>query len=180
MPGVIQGGAVLVLLSVFFAHVLAPAVVAFRRRIVIGPRQRPISRPVAIVLLYLLVFVPGGLLWRSARGAAVRWVHETAPAAVERLFGGGNFAPFERAIMRAPIPDNLRRGASARLERLLGYIERETRATLDDMIAAARYAEWLVVAPVLAFVLLPAAPGVPRSTLRALPRRHFQVRAGED
>src|SRR3954464_9289137 len=102
MSGVIQGGAVLVLLSVFFAHVLAPAVVAFRRRIVIGPRQRPISRPVAIVLLYLLVFVPGGLLWRSARGAAVRWVHETAPAAVERLFGGGNFAPFERMVMRMP------------------------------------------------------------------------------
>ena len=80
MSGAIQGGAVLVLLSVFFAHVLAPAVAALRRRVLIGPRQRPISRPVAIVILYLVVFVPGGLMWRSVRGAAVHWVHVTAPA----------------------------------------------------------------------------------------------------
>ena len=103
MLGAIQGGAVLLLLSVFFAHMLAPAVAALRRRVRIGPRQRPISRPIAILLLYLAVFVPGALVWRGAQDDAVHWVRVTAPAAVERLFSGGNFEPFERLIARAPI-----------------------------------------------------------------------------
>src|SRR6185436_10825752 len=103
MLGAFQGGAVLLLLSVFFAHVLAPAVAALRRRVRIGPRQRPISRPMAILLLYLAVFVPGALLWRGAHDDAIHWVHVTAPAAVERLFSGGNFEPLERLIARVPI-----------------------------------------------------------------------------
>ena len=179
MSGVLQGGAVLVLLSVFFAHVLAPAVAALRRRILIGPRQRPISRPMAIVILYLAVFVPVGVAWRSVRSSAAHWVHQTAPAAVERLFGGGNFEPYARVIARMPLPADLQRIVTARLAQAMGYIERETRATLDDMIAAARYAGWLAFAPIFAFILLTGAPGFQRSTLRVLPRGHLQWRAEE-
>jgi predicted PurR-regulated permease PerM len=179
MVGVLEGGAVLVLLSVFFAHMLAPVVAAIRRRVRIGPRQRPISPPLAIVLIYLAVFVPGALVWRGTKDNAVHWVRVTAPRAVERLFTGGNFEPFERLIARAPISALARRGLVVRLERIVSYVEREVRATLNDLIAAARYAEWLAVAPVLAFLLLTGAPGFQRSTLRVLPHGHLQWRAEE-
>ena len=179
MLGAFQGGAVLLLLSVFFAHVLAPAVAALRRRVRIGRRQRPISRPGAILLLYLVVFVPGTFLWRSAQDDAIHWVHVTAPAAVERLFTGGNFEPFERLIARAPVSAGARRGLTARLERAMSYVEREVRTTLNELIAAARYARWLAVTPFLAFLLLTAAPGFQRSTLRVLPHGHLQWRAEE-
>jgi predicted PurR-regulated permease PerM len=179
MLGAFQGGAVLLLLSVFFAHVLAPAVVALRRRVRIGPRQRPISRPVAILVLYLAVFVPGTFAWRSAQDDAIHWVHVTAPAAVERLFSGGNFEPFERLIARAPVSAGARRGLTARLERAMSYVEREVRTTLNELIAAARYAKWLAITPFLAFLLLTAAPGFQRSTLRVLPHGHLQWRAEE-
>jgi len=179
MVGAFEGGAVLVLLSVFFAHLLAPAVAAIRRRVRIGPRQRPISRPVAIVLIYLAVFVPGALVWRGAKDNAVHWVRVTAPRSVERLFSGGSYVPFERLIVRAPISAIARRGLIDRLEKLVSYIEQEARATLNDLIAAARYAEWLAVTPVLAFLLLTAAPGFQRSTLRVLPHGHLQWRAEE-
>ena len=179
MLGAFQGGAVLLLLSVFFAHVLAPAVAALRRRVRIGRRQRPISRPGAILLLYLVVFVPGTFLWRSAQDDAIHWVHVTAPAAVERLFSGGNFEPFERLIARAPVSASARRGLTARLERAMSYVEREVRTTLNELIAAARYARWLAVTPFLAFLLLTAAPGFQRSTLRVLPHGHLQWRAEE-
>jgi predicted PurR-regulated permease PerM len=179
MLGAIQGGAVLLLLSVFLAHVLAPAVAALRRRVLIGRRQRPISRPVAIALLYLAIFVPGALLWRSAKDDATHWVRVTAPAAVERLFSGGNFEPFERLLWRAPLSAGARPGLIARFERGTNYVEREARSTLNDLIAAARYAEWLAVTPLLAFLLLTAAPGFRRSTLRVLPRGHLQWRAEE-
>ena len=179
MLGAVQGGAVLLLLSVFFAHVLAPAVAAVRRRVRLGPRQRPISRPVAILLLYLVVFVPGTFAWRATQDDTVHWVHVTAPASVERLFTGGNFEPFERLIARAPISSGARRGLIRRLERAMSYVEREVRSTLNELIAAARYAEWLAVTPVLAFLLLTAAPGFQRSTLRVLPHGHLQWRAEE-
>jgi predicted PurR-regulated permease PerM len=61
----------------------------------------------------------------------------------------------------------------------MGYIEREVRSTLNELIAAARYARWLAVAPLLAFLLLTAAPGFRRSTLRVLPHGHLQWRAEE-
>ena len=47
------------------------------------------------------------------------------------------------------------------------------------MITAAQYAAWLLVAPLVAFVLLTAAPVFQRSTLRVLPRGHVQWRAEE-
>jgi predicted PurR-regulated permease PerM len=179
MVEALQGGAVLVLLSVFFAHMLAPVVAAMRRRVRIGPRQRPISRPVAIILIYLVVFVPGALAWRGSKVNAVHWVHVTAPHTVERLFTGGNFAPFERMIGRAPVSAIARRGLVVRLGQIISYVEQEVRATLNELIAAAKYAEWLAVAPVLAFLLLTGAPGFRRSTLRVLPHGHLQWRAEE-
>ena len=179
MLAAIRGGAVLLLLSVFFAHMLAPAVAALRRRVRIGARQRPVSRPIAILLLYLVVFVPGALLWRGAQDDAFHWVQVTAPASVERLFSGSNFEPFEQLIARAPISAGARRGLAERLERAVSYVEREVRLTLNELIAAARHAEWLTVAPVLAFLLLTAAPGFQRSTLRVLPHGHLQWRAEE-
>src|ERR1044072_5656542 len=129
MVGAFEGGAVLVLLSVFFAHLLAPAVASIRRRVRIGPRQRPIARPVAILLIYLAVFVPGALVWRGAKDNAVHWVRVTAPRAVERLFSGGNYVPFERLTVRPPISAIARRNLVDRLETLVSYIEQEARAT---------------------------------------------------
>ena len=179
MLGAFQGGAVLLLLSVFFAHVLAPAVAALRRRVRIGPRQRPISRPVAILLLYLAVFVPGALVWRGAQDDAVHWVRVTAPAAVERLFSGGNFEPFERLIARAPISIGARRGLirAARARHELRRARGPQHAQRADCRRAVR--GWLAVTPFLAFLLLTAAPGFQRSTLRVLPHGHLQWRAEE-
>ena len=76
-------------------------------------------------------------------------------------------------ISRAPISALARRGLVVRLEQTVSYVEQE------ELIAAARYAEWLAVTPILAFVLLTAAPGFQRSTLRVLPHGHLQWRAEE-
>jgi predicted PurR-regulated permease PerM len=175
----IEGGGVLLLLSVFFAYVLAPAVAALRRRLLTGPRQRPVSRATAIVLLYVALFVPGVLIWRSSADDVARWVRVTAPAAVDQLFTGEHFEPFERLMARAPIPERAQRVLTRRARRAGGYIEREARGTLDDLIDGAEYAAWLVMAPVLAFLLLTGAPSFQRSALRVLPRGHLQWRAEE-
>jgi predicted PurR-regulated permease PerM len=176
----IEGGGVLLLLSVFFAYVLAPFVAALRRRVRIGPRQRPLSGALAIAVLYVVVFVPAALVWRGSADRVTRWVRVTAPETVDHLFSSGRtFEPLDRMIARAPLPPRARRVLGQRLEGAVGYIEREAKETLDDLIAAAPYATWLAVAPVLAFILLTGAPAFQRSTLRVLPRGHLQWRGEE-
>jgi predicted PurR-regulated permease PerM len=175
----IEGAGVLLLLSLFFTYLLSPVVGAVRRRVRIGRRQRPISAPVALVLIYLVLFLPTAFVWQYSADRVVHWVRVTAPAAVGHLFGGGRVEPLERLIARAPLSEAGRATAMAGAERGVGYIEREARSTLNELIEAAPYAPWLAVAPILAFVLLTGAPAFKRSTLRVLPRGHLQWRGEE-
>lgn len=169
----------LLLLSVFFAYVLAPAVPALRRRVRIGHRRRPISDAAAILLLYAVIFVPGVLLWRMSEAAVKHWVAVTAPASVDRLFGGGTIAPLEAVLAHAPLPSGVRGTLMRGSARAAAALERSTRSTLADAVASARYAGWLAVAPIVAFLLLTGAPAFQRSALRVLPRGHLQWRAEE-
>jgi len=175
----IEGVGVLLLLSVFFAYLLAPAVAGIRHRLRAGGRHRPVSRASALVVLYAVLFVPGALVWRVAGDGIAHWVHVTAPDAVDRLFSGGNLQAVDRTIARAPLPAATRAALRERVESAIRYIEREARSTLHDLIDAAPLAPWLAVAPVLAFLLLTLAPGFQRSTLRILPHGHLQWRAEE-
>src|SRR6185503_17702044 len=175
----IQGISVLLLLSAFFAYVLAPAVAGLRRRVKIGRRKRPLSRASALLVLYAVLFTPAALVWRLSEDRVTEWVRVTAPASVDRLFGRNDFGALDRLIARAPFLPASRPALRQRLEDAIGYLEREVRGTLDDLIAAAPHAAWLLVAPVVAFLLLTLAPGFRRSTLRVLPRGHLQWRAEE-
>jgi predicted PurR-regulated permease PerM len=175
----IEGFGVLFLLSAFFAYVLAPAVAAVQRRVRLRPRQRPLSRAGALALIYLLLFVPGALGWRASRGAVEHWVRVTAPESVDRLFGGSGASPLDAFLRRLPVGAEARAAALSRGEAGIDYVEREARATLGDMIEAARYAPWLIAVPVIAFVLLTSAPAFQRSALRVLPRGHLQWRGEE-
>jgi predicted PurR-regulated permease PerM len=175
----IEGIGVLLLLSMFFAYLLAPAVAAVRSRVRLGRRHRPVSTAVALLILYSILFVPAMLAWRFAGGGITRWVNVTAPTAVDKLFGGANPQALDRFFARAPLPANARLVVREPVESAIRYIEREARSTLHDLIAAAPHAPWLGVAPVLAFLLLTFAPGFQRSTLRLIPHGHLQWRTEE-
>jgi predicted PurR-regulated permease PerM len=179
MLRLIEGAGVLLLLSFFFAYVLSPAVPPIRRRVRIGRRRRPISDAAAILLLYIVIFVPGVLLWRMSEAAVKHWVAVTAPASVDRLFAGGTIAPLEAAFAHAPLPAGVRGTLMRGSARIAAALERSTRATLAEIITAARYSAWLSLAPILAFLLLTGAPAFQRSALRVLPRGHLQWRLEE-
>ena len=177
MLRLIEGAGVLLLLSVFLAYMLAPALPPIRRRVRIGRRRRPISDAAAIFLIYAGLFVPGVFLWRMSAPAVKHWIGVTAPATVDRLFAGGTAAPLHAAF--APLPAPLRTTLTRTGERVAASIEHSTRATLAELITAARYAAWLAVTPVVAFLLLTGAPAFQRSALRVLPHGHLQWRFEE-
>ncbi len=175
----IQGGSILLLLSMFFAYLLAPAVDIVSRRVRPGRRGRPLPRGAALVLIYIALSLPIGLAWRFASDPIARWVHITAPDAVDHLFGGGDFEAIDRFIASAPVPDSARPLLKRNINRAIGYIRNQARTTLGTLIDAARYAAWLAVTPVLAAILLTVWPSFRRSTLRVLPRGHLQWRGEE-
>ena len=167
----------LLLLSVFLAYMLAPALPPIRRRLRIGRRRRPVSDATAILLIYAAILVPGGLASRKAAPAVRHWIDTTAPAAVERLFAGDPVVSIERAF--APLPGALQATMTRTGVSVAETIEDSARATLAELITAARYAAWLAVTPVVAFLLLTGAPAFQRSALRVLPRGHLQWRFEE-
>jgi predicted PurR-regulated permease PerM len=176
---VIQGGSILLLLSMFLAYLLAPAVDIVSRTVRINRRGRPLARSAALVLIYLVLSAPVALAWRFGSGPITAWVHVTAPAAVEHLFGGGDFDTLDHLIAAAPVPAAARPLVARRADQAIGFVQRHARTTLDTLIDGARYAAWLLVTPVLAFLLLTVWPSFRRSTLRILPRGHLQWRGEE-
>ena len=175
----IQGGSVLLLLSMFFAHLLAPAVDIVSRTVRMGRRGRPLPRAVSLALIYVILAVPIGLSWRFGSAPIAQWVHVTAPETVEHLFGGGDFETIDRFIASAPVPARARPVVKRWIEGAARYIQHQARTTLNTLIDAARYAGWLAVTPVLATLLLTIWPSFRRSTLRVLPRGHLAWRGEE-
>jgi len=176
---VIQGGSILLLLSLFLAYLLAPAADIVSRNVRIGRRRRPLARTASLLLIYAVLAVPVALAGRFASDPIAEWVHVTAPGAVDHLFGGGDFDTIGRLIATAPVPASARPLLTRRVDWAIGYIRRQARTTLNTLIDAARYAAFLAVTPVLAFLLLTVWPSFRRSTLRVLPRGHLQWRGEE-
>ena len=179
MLSILEGAAILLLLSVFFSYILAPALPPVRRRVRIGKRQRPISDAAAILLVYVCLSIPIALVLRTARPAVRHWVTVTAPASVDRLFAGDKEAVIDRAFAHLPIPVSARGLLVRSGVWTAGSLERSARGTLAELIDAARFVRWLLVIPLLAFVLLVGAPAFQRSALRVLPRGHLQWRSEE-
>jgi predicted PurR-regulated permease PerM len=176
---VIQGGSILLLLSMFLAYLLAPAIDIVSRTVRLGRRSRPIARGASLALIYALLAIPVALAWRFASEPIADWVHVTAPGAVDHLFGGGDFDTIDRFVASAPVPASARPMIRRRAEGVVGYIQRQARTTLNTLIDAARYAAWLAVTPVVATLLLTVWPSFRRSALRVLPRGHLQWRGEE-
>jgi predicted PurR-regulated permease PerM len=179
MGRVVEGVAVLLMLSVFFAYLTAPAVATLRQRVRIGRRQRPISNTAALMLLYGSLVLSIVVVWRLSADGITRWVYVTAPAAVDRLFSTARTEPIDRVIASAPMSPATRIAIKDRLDGAVDYLEQEIRSTLQEMIAAAPYALWLAATPIVSFMLLTSAPSFQRSALRVLPRGHLRWRGEE-
>jgi predicted PurR-regulated permease PerM len=163
MLRIAEGVGVLLLFALFFSYLLAPLLPPIRRRLRVGRRRRPISDAAAILIVYAILFVPAAILFRTFQPIVRHWLTVTAPEHVDRLFAGGIIGPLDSRFTRG----------------IAGALERDTRATLEEGIAAAKHALWLIVVPIVAFLLLTFAPAFQRSALRVLPHGHLQWRFEE-
>ena len=167
------GRIVLVLvLSMFFAYVIAPLAELAQRPITFTGRSRRLPRGLAIGAVYLL------LACGVAAGAALLW--PSAVAQIDAAIASGpvyteSFRVWEhewtRYYERLRIPLELRHSIDQSMlgagDAAVGY----ARGSLLGLIGVVSGLPWLVLVPVLAFFMLKDAAAIRRTILTALPHR---------
>jgi predicted PurR-regulated permease PerM len=161
-----------VILAMFFAYVIAPLVDLARHRIRLRGRSRRLPRGAAIAIVYLLL--AGGV----GAGAAMLW-----PSAAQQLddaiVSGPKYTESFRAweggwaryYERLRIPLELRHSID---QSVLGAGDTAVAYARGSLLAAVGVLTdipWLVLIPILGFLLLKDAARIRRTILTALPHR---------
>jgi predicted PurR-regulated permease PerM len=160
------------ILAMFFAYVIAPLVELVQSRISLGGQSRRMPRAAAIAVVYL--FLAGAL----GTGTAILWpsaARQLNDAIVNVPMYTESFRTWEhgwtRYYERLRIPLELRHSID---ESVLGAGDAAVeyaRGSLLALIGVLSDIPWLVLIPVLAFLMLRDTAGIRRTIVTALPHR---------
>ena len=175
----LQGVLVLLVLSIFFAYLIAPLVEFFRRPFRIRGRERLMPRVAAIALVYVLLFGTLGLtvfLLLPQIGDQFTQLGKQAPGYYKGL--NERVQSLNRVFERLPEParGSVKETIGQTITTLGEYIQATAVSTATFALA---HAPWLVLIPILAFFLLKDADSFRRSALLMLPRGRLRWRGDE-
>ena len=170
----------LVVLSVFFAYLVAPLVDLVQRPVRVGKRERMIPRGLAIAIVYVVLFVGIGLaIYFLAPQLGAQFpefkkqatdYYKTITSTSDRLN-----QYFKQHRMPEGVVDTINKTA-------LGLIAKggELASTaFDRMLGLIIFIPWLVLIPILSFFFLKDADSFRRSVLAMLPRGRLRWRGDE-
>lgn len=169
----------LLVLSIFFAYLIAPLVELVRRPVRLRGRERSMPRPVAIGVVYLIIFGSVGFavfLLLPQAGEQFTELGKQAPGYYKSM--SERAQSLEQLYQRLPPParEPVRRGVGQAVEAVGAYIQASAVSTATFALA---HAPWLVLIPVLAFFLLKDADSFRRSALHMLPKGRLRWRGDE-
>jgi predicted PurR-regulated permease PerM len=175
----LQGVLLLLVLSIFFAYLIAPLVELVHRPLKIGSRARLMPRALAIGIVYLAIFGSLGVaifLLLPQVGDQFYALGQQAPAYYKSIShqAEGVSRLYERLPPSAREP--VKQTVSQTIEGVGAYLQASAVSTATFMLA---HAPWLVLIPVLAFFLLKDADSFRQSALRMLPRGRLRWRGDE-
>ncbi len=170
----------LVVLSVFFAYLVAPLVDVVQRPVRIGGRERVIPRGLAIAVVYVVLFSGFGLAiyfllpqladqFPEFKRQATAY-YQTISNASDRL---------NQYFMQHRMPEGI---VKALKDSVLGLIAKggELASTaFERMLGWIIFIPWLVLIPILSFFFLKDADSFRRSVLAMLPRGRLRWRGDE-
>lgn len=177
----ITGVILLIVLSVFFAYLIAPLVEFAHRPFRVRGREHLVPRVVAIAIVYLAIFGSLGLalyFLLPQLGTQITDFAKQAPAyftsARARTEGLKDF------YARYQIPVSAREAINRNITHVIETVGNYTTEGLGSFfIASLTYVPWLVLIPILAFFLLKDADSFRRSALQMLPRGRWRWRGDE-
>lgn len=171
----------LVVLSIFFAYLIAPLVEMVRRPFQLRGREHSMPRPIAIGIVYLAIFGSIGLA-----------LYFLLPGLGNQLTQFAKNAPgyFTSARTRAQsmndfyeryrLPQSAREAVNRNITHIIETVGTYTTEGLGNfLLSSLTYLPWLVLIPILAFFLLKDADSFRRSALQMLPRGRWRWRGDE-
>jgi predicted PurR-regulated permease PerM len=172
----LTGVILLLVLSIFFAYLVAPLVDFIRRPIRLSKREFAIPRMMAITLAYLLII--GVLVVLLAFvvpriGSQFPEFAEQARGYWRTLGGKTQSAADYLRLHRLPAP------VLDALNGVTGSAGHYVSGLLQSMLAWVAYLPWLILIPILSFFLLKDAETFRRSALQMLPRGRWRWRGDE-
>src|SRR5216684_9086481 len=170
----------LVVLSIFFAYLVAPLVDLVQRPFRIGGRERMMPRALAIAIVYVVLFVGIGLaIYFLAPQLSAQFpefkqqataYYKTITSASDRL---------NQYFMQHRMPEGVVKAIN---NTFLGVIARGgelASAAFERMLGWIIFIPWLVLIPILSFFFLKDADSFRRSVLAMLPRGRLRWRGDE-
>jgi predicted PurR-regulated permease PerM len=170
----------LLVLSIFFAYLVAPLVDLVEKPVRIAGRDRKMPRGLAIGVVYLFLFavVGAGIYFLVPQFAAqfpefkqqATAYYKTITTTSDRI---------NQYFMQHRMPEGVVKAVN---NTILGLIEKSgeiASAAFEKMLGMIIFLPWLVLIPILAFFLLKDADSFRRSALAMLPRGRLRWRGDE-
>lgn len=170
----------LLVLSIFFAYLVAPLVDLVEKPVRIAGRDRKMPRGLAIGVVYLFLFavVGAGVYFLVPQFAAqfpefkqqATAYYKTITTTSDRI---------NQYFMQHRMPEGVVKAVN---NTILGLIEKSgeiASAAFEKMLGMIIFLPWLVLIPILAFFLLKDADSFRRSALAMLPRGRLRWRGDE-
>jgi predicted PurR-regulated permease PerM len=175
----LQGVLLLLVLSIFFAYLIAPLVELVHRPFTLRGRERLMPRPVAIGIVYLAIFGSIGLtifLLLPVIGDQFAEFGKQAPTYYKGI--SERAQSLERLYQRVPPGwrETVKQTISNGFAGVQDYVQASLTSTVPVVLA---HVPWLVLIPILAFFLLKDADSFRRSALQMLPRGRLRWRGDE-
>lgn len=176
----LEGVILLVVLSVFFAYLIAPLVELVRRPFKVRGREHTMPRIVAIAIVYLIIFGGAGIALYILIPYLVNQVSEFVEQAPTYLqTARGQEQALNRFFQRLELPPAAREAATDAALRALETVAGYGQIALASIVGWLGYIPWLILIPILGFFLLKDAEGFRNAALMMLPRGRIRWRGDE-
>ncbi|HVG29147.1 MAG TPA: AI-2E family transporter [Pyrinomonadaceae bacterium] len=175
----LQSVLLLLVLSIFFAYLIAPLVELVRRPFKLGRRERLMPRPLAIAVVYVAIFGSIGLaifLLLPQMGEQIAGLGKQVPVYSKSI--SERAQSLERFYQRIPsgARETVKQAVSNGFNSISEYLQASVAGAVPVVLA---HLPWLVLVPILAFFLLKDADSFRRSALQMLPRGRLRWRGDE-
>ncbi|HXM76120.1 MAG TPA: AI-2E family transporter [Thermoanaerobaculia bacterium] len=176
----LQGVLLLLILAVFFAYLIAPLVGLLQRPVTLKGRRRSLPLPLAVGVVYLLIFGSLALaLWilLPVVSTQLSELAREVPGYIAR--GQARLRAWE-SYERSHLPAEIRGAVQGSINQALKAAGDSLKSGILPWIAGAlAYVPWLILVPILALFLLKDAELFRTTALRLFPKGRLRWR-GDD
>jgi predicted PurR-regulated permease PerM len=177
----IEGVILLLVLSIFFAYLVAPLVEFVRRPFNMRGRERTVPRGVAIGIVYLVIF--GALtvaLWILLPRLSKQIKAFSEASTQFQTTAEGRVKLLNDFCRRNEISENVCNALNDAATSGIGAAKNYIATDLPNLVVSVlSYIPWLILIPILSFFFLKDVDTFRRSALQMLPRGRWRWRADE-